>query len=100
MQIEFVRSGGFIGIPLAATIDTDTLPDTEVQELRELIDNTRFFELPPTLEAPMSSTDQFEYRVTVQTNEQAHTVILSDAAANDEMQRLLRRLTVLARSAR
>ncbi len=100
MRIQFERSGGFAGMRLTATIDTDALAPDEARELQALIEAARFFDLPAVIASPTPGADQFQYRLNVETAERRHTVEVGDAAAPDTLQPLLRKLTTLARSAR
>ena len=98
MKIAFERSGGFTGMLVAATIDTSELPEEEAVALHTMLDESRFFELPPRLESAVPGMDQFHYVLTVErTGEASHTVQMTDTAAPPAMQPLLRKLTLLAR---
>ncbi len=96
MRIHFERSGGFLGTTLSTTVDTATLPPEEANELGELLQDTHFFELPAYL-ANEKGADQMSYRLTVETATQSHTVVTTDEGAPEELQPLLRQLTLLAR---
>jgi hypothetical protein len=96
MRIYFERSGGFMGTTLSTTVDTATLAPEEANQLGELLQETHFFELPPVL-AEEKGADKLSYRLTVETATQSHTVVTTDMGAPDELQPLLRQLTLLAR---
>ncbi len=101
MRIDFLRTGGFAGIRLQATIQTETLPTAEAAELRELVAAADFFRLPRTAPGSGSTADQFTYRITVVDSLlHRHTVQTTDAAAPPSLQPLIQRLTQLARLAR
>ena len=75
MQIDFERSGGFTGIPLTVSVDTDSLAANEAYELKELVTVANFFKLPArTAAASSGAADQFSYRLTVNANGQKHTL--------------------------
>lgn len=98
MRIEFERTGGFAGMRVAATIDSQTLPEDKAQALKEMIEQAGFFDLPPRLVSPTPGMDQFQYRLTIESAERGiHTIETSDAAAPPQLQPLLRELTLLAR---
>jgi hypothetical protein len=99
MRIQFERSGGFTGMVFEANIEINDLPEDEAQEIRQLIDSINFFTLPSRLEDESPRSDQFQYKITIETKEQTHTVETSDHAAPQEMKELLQKLTILARSA-
>jgi len=98
MRIRFERSGGLIGKRMVATVDTESLSEEEARLLRSLVDAARFFDLPPTISAPVRIPDQFQYRLTVEVEGRRHTVEMSEATAPAELRPLLRRLTEVARS--
>lgn len=99
MKIHFKRSGGFMGRPLQASLDTAALPEDEAQTLQTMLSEAAFFDLPASqaLAAPPSGADQMTYTVTVQADHIAHTVCVSDMDAPEGLRPLLRHLTVLAR---
>jgi hypothetical protein len=98
MRIYFERSGGFMGLRITGTVDTDTLPTDEAAHLQEMIEAAGFFELPETLSSSGSGADLFQYKLVVEDKGRQHSLETSDAAAPDSLRPLLRRLTVLARS--
>jgi hypothetical protein len=98
MRIEFQRSGGFAGLRLATTVDTDKLPADEADELKRLVDAADFFHLPATLKATRGA-DQFTYRLTVEAGDRQHTLEVSESAAPESLRPLLQRLAALARTA-
>ncbi len=98
MRIEIERSGGFAGMRMHTTIDTETLPSEQAKELESLVDASSFFELPATVSTPPSGADRFNYKISIEAEGKKHTVETSDEVAPDSLQPLLRRLMVLARS--
>lgn len=100
MRIEFVRTGGFAGLRLAATIDSDSLPPEEVQQLQEALDSARFFTLPPQLYGEDEGMDRFQYEITVSDGERQHTVQAGDASLPESVQPLVHKLERLARTRR
>jgi hypothetical protein len=100
MRIHFERTGGFAGMRIAATVDTESLPPEEARELHQLVADASFFDLPPVMTAPTPGADQFQYKLTVEAKGRQHTVEVGDATVVETLWPLLRRLTVLARSAR
>ncbi len=98
MKIHFERSGGFTGIPVIVEIDSQSLAEDEVQQLQDLIQAARFFELPAHPPEPSAAgADQFQYKITIEDGGQSHTIETTDGAAPDELRPLLRHLTLLAR---
>ena len=100
MRIEFERAGGFAGMRMAVTVETETLSPEEARELQALLDAAHFFDLPAVMTAPARGADRFIYRLTVEREAQRHTVEMGEAAVPETLQPLVQRLTALARSAR
>ncbi len=100
MKIHFERSGGFMGVRMATMVDDNTLPNDEARDLRQMVESAGFFDLPAHLTSATPGADQFHYVLTVEAEDRMHTVTTTDAAAPPELQPLLRRLTLLARSQR
>ena len=75
MHIEFVRTGGFAGLRLITTVDTQVLPQEQASIVEAMIRDSGFFELPEKLLPPSPSPDRFEYRVTVSTDKESHSIV-------------------------
>jgi hypothetical protein len=97
MRIYFERSGGVMGKPMTATVDTETLPADEAIAWRETVLESNFFAMPETLKSPSEGRDQFQYKVVVEVEDVSHTVETTEVAAPDSLRPLLRRLTVATR---
>lgn len=93
MRIVFERTGGFAGRKIQGSIDSSMLPVAEARRLTRLIEQSRFFELPPVLEPAHPAADRFSYRVTVESEQGRHTVEASEAAVPSPMRPLLDYLT-------
>jgi hypothetical protein len=93
MRIQFERSGGFVGRKITGSLDSSVLSHAQALRLKVLLKQSRFFELPSTLESSRPGTDQFSYRLTVESEEGHHTVEAGEAAIPDEMRPLLEYLT-------
>ncbi len=100
MRVSFERTGGFAGMRVTATIDSESLPPEEERKLRHMVEATDFFQLPATLQAPTPGADRFVYRLTVESDGQRHTVEASDAAVPSSLRPLLEWLTAAARKGR
>ncbi len=96
MHIDFSRTGGFAGMRLSCSVDTDKLPEEQSSELDKLVGDAAFFELPEKLLPEKTQPDRFEYHVSVDAGEKSHSVTVSDAAAPDSLRPLLNYLTTLA----
>jgi hypothetical protein len=96
MQIQFERSGGFMGLRLNTVVDTADLTIEEAREWEQRLTAAGFFNLPSSLETE-SGADLLIYKMTVVTTEKEHTVLCTDEDAPEELRPLLRRLTIMAR---
>lgn len=100
MRVDWARTGGFAGMRLAATIDSDSLSEREAIRLRELVEAAGFFELPEEMVGPGGGADRFLYALTVEMEGRRHTVHTSEAAAPPGLRSLIRWLTIAARKGR
>ena len=96
-RIKFERTGGFAGIRIAADFDLDDLSKDQARELRELLDNVDFDELPEQLMGKQQTPDGFNYSITVESDKRKHTVHTTDGSAPEKMQPLLELLYRIAR---
>jgi hypothetical protein len=97
MTIQFERTGGFAGLRLTATVHSDALAPEEARKVQAMVQEARFFELPPTLSQAQPGADRFQYAVTVDTKERRHAVKIADGAAPPRLRPLLDWLTAKAR---
>jgi hypothetical protein len=100
MKISYRRTGGFAGMVMSFDIDTETLPVEQAEEIQGLVSAADFFSLPATIPSAAPGADQFQYKLTVESEEGRHTVDLGDAAVPDDLRPLLDKIRVLSRSAR
>ncbi|MEP7289221.1 MAG: protealysin inhibitor emfourin [Chloroflexota bacterium] len=96
MRLTFERSGGFAGMRLTASVDTDTLPAEEAAALNREVAVAHVFDLPAVLNAP-SGADQFSYTLTVEANGKQHTIEANEGGVPETLRPLLQHLTSLAR---
>lgn|SRR5512146_1359083 len=96
MRVDFIRTGGFAGVRLTTSIETTKLTPDQAVTIRKLLDDSRFFDLPENIAPAKPMPDRFEYRVTVASAQQTHTVTCSDAACPDSLKPLLNYLTTMA----
>ena len=96
-RIKYERTGGFTGMRLSADFQPSELPEEQARPLMDLLDEMDFDELPHDLTSSPAQPDQFTYKITVETDEGQHTVVVGDASAPDEMQELLRLLDRIAK---
>lgn len=100
MRIHFERTGGFAGMRLSTTVDSDELPEPQAEKLKDAVQNTSFFELPDHLDQGGSGADRFSYHITVEQEGRSHSVVAPESALDDALRDLVQFLESLARSAR
>jgi hypothetical protein len=89
MHIQFERSGGFGGLRLSQSIDTDTLPPAEAKRAEEIVHAADFFALPESAAGPPQHADTFQYKLTIEKGDQRHTVRMAEGAVPETMKPLL-----------
>ena len=100
MKISYRRTGGFAGMVMSFDIDTETLPEEQAGEIQGLVSAADFFALPATITSSAPGADQFQYKLTVETEGRRHTVEVGDAAVPENLWPLLNKIRVLSRSTR
>jgi hypothetical protein len=88
MRVKFERTGGFAGIRLTTTADTENLSSDDAARLRQLVAGASFFELPETIAPQKAQPDRFQYRVTIEDDSRVHTVTVSETALPQSMRPL------------
>jgi hypothetical protein len=83
---------------LTSTIDSNALPEEEVQALRSELDNAHFFELPTLLSGEAGSADRFQYEITVEDGRKKHKIEAGETALPGHVQPLVQHLERLART--
>ena len=84
MRIYYEQSGGFAGIDISTTVDTDSLPADEVNKIQDLVNKANFFSLNSVSSPPEMGADYFHYRITVEMEDnengqkKEHTVEIYD----------------------
>ncbi|MGH2767239.1 MAG: protealysin inhibitor emfourin [Actinomycetota bacterium] len=96
VKIEFQRSGGFAGTTLATSVDAGDLPQTEAEELGELVERA---DLPALSERPRrpGGPDRFQYDLAVTLGDRRYQVTVGEAEVPETLRPLLDRLLELAR---
>jgi hypothetical protein len=100
MYIDYVRSGGFAGIRLAGSFDTEKLPPDQAATLVKLIEGAGFFRLSEQIKSSSQVPDQFEYRITFTSAEQTHSVVVDESVIPASLRPLLDFLTTLVISSK
>lgn len=67
MKVHYEQRGGIAGIDIESVVDTLSLPDKQVEELKKLIDQTDFFTLnfSNDIVKERNGADYFTYKITV-----------------------------------
>ncbi len=98
MKISYRRTGGFTGMILSYDIDVDALPPEEAQELETLVSEADFFTLPGEIRSETPGADQFQYTLTIETDQVQHTVACGDAEMPENLWPLVNKIRILSRS--
>ncbi len=97
MRIQFERTGGFAGIRLACTVDTEMLSPEEAQQVSKLVQAAKVFDLPEHPPDAHQTADQFQYKLVIELHGQQKSITTTETDAPEELQPLLEWLTEKAR---
>lgn len=104
MQVTFQSEGGvahFPGLSRPMTMTSDQMAAQQAAELRGLVEAARFFDLPAQMGEPApGAADYRQYTITVEMDDQHHTVRLVEPVEDPDLQRLLRFLQEHAKAMR
>ena len=90
MIIRLERTGGFAGMTRTIEVDSRSLPEDQANAVRQLVGNANFFALPENLSpAPPVGADRFNYRITIQSDSESHTVELTEADTPESLEQLI-----------
>ena len=98
MHIEFERSGGFMGMTTSCSFDLSELQATDAEQLKSMIEQVKFPELPENIPGSNQMPDQFTYTIFIRSEEWSHKIVTGDASAPPEMQPLIETLNTISRS--
>jgi hypothetical protein len=91
LKVYFESSGGFAGMHTSSIIDTDLTSSDDAQQLRNLVMNSNFFNLPSESSRPKpGSADYNGYKITVESEGQSHTVTTNDISMPPKPSTLIR----------
>lgn len=99
-QIEFIRSGGFMGTSTRAAIQSSELEEKETEELNLLIDRSGFFEAMVLERSYLNIPDQFHYQITIEHGGKKRKLELTEGSIPDTFRPLINHLVRLARKHR
>lgn len=97
-HIRYERTGGFAGLKLSFHLDLDDLPEDQAEQVRELLDETDFFDLPERILPSRAPVDQFAHKIEVESRQGKHCVWTTDSAAPEKLRALIGLLNRLART--
>lgn len=100
MRIYYQRVGGFAGMRLSTTLEDQNLEEEEIHALQAEIEQAGFFNLPARLISPAGGLDRFEYHITVEWDQQQHSITVGEAAMPDSLRPLVEHLDQLRRAQR
>jgi hypothetical protein len=98
IKISLTKSGGRAGLGWTENLDSTSLSDEGARELRNLIADSHFFELPNELNE-LRGFDLFEYIISIEIDGKRHTVQAYDPLP-ENLQPLLKWLSTHAGQAR
>src|SRR5437763_9284701 len=100
MKIRLERSGGITGMTSNFSADTNLFSPSESDQIQQLINDARFFDLPEeSAPPPKGAADYFEYVITVEKEgRQSHTIKTTDITMPPMLKPVINFLTNKQRS--
>ncbi|HEX2619529.1 MAG TPA: protealysin inhibitor emfourin [Phototrophicaceae bacterium] len=93
MRVFLKTDGGFAYIPglnKPVELDSEKLSSRETRHLHELIQDAGFFDLPKEVgKVPKGAADYQRYTITVEDEQEKHTVKTTDLADNEALMGLI-----------
>jgi hypothetical protein len=96
-MINFKRTGGSMGKELTMDFDLNNMPASEAQRLHNMLNESKFFEIP-VVDDLRASPDEYEYVITVVAGNSIHTIHLSDTSMPQSVRPLVEDLTEIAKT--
>jgi hypothetical protein len=96
-MINFKRTGGSMGKELTMDFDLNNMPASEAQRLHNMLNESKFFEVPVVYDL-QASPDEYEYVITVVAGNSIHTVHVSDTSMPQSLRPLVEDLTEIAKA--
>jgi hypothetical protein len=96
-QIEFERTGGFMGRKVTLSLNLEDLPPDQARTLSQLLEQADIFNISDNSERTITP-DTMVYTLTVITDTRRHTVHTSDTTAPEQLRPLLLDLSARARA--
>jgi hypothetical protein len=86
-----------MGKELTMDFDLNNMPASEAQRLHNMLNESKFFEIP-VVEDLRASPDEYEYVITVVAGNSIHTIHLSDTSMPQSVRPLVEDLTEIAKT--
>jgi hypothetical protein len=86
-----------MGKELTMDFDLNNMPASEAQRLHNMLNESKFFEVPVVNDL-RASPDEYEYVITVVAGNSIHTVHVSDTSMPQSLRRLVEDLTEIAKT--
>lgn len=77
MRVTLEQSGGFAGLMITKTINTQDLSPSEAQQLEEMVRESNFFQLNSISEA-FPQPDRFGYTLSIEMEGRTHSIDISE----------------------
>jgi len=77
MRVTLEQSGGFAGLMITKTIDTQDLSPSEAKQLEQWVRESNFFQLTSIVEAS-PQPDRFGYTISVEMSGRTHAIDVSE----------------------
>jgi hypothetical protein len=97
MRIRLERSGGFAGVKLSSSVDTEKLSPDDARQLRKIVEGATFFELPNVIKSSRPIPDRFLYRIQIEEGGRTKEVEVDEASLPNQLKPLVERLLEAAR---
>ena len=97
MKISFERTGGFAGMRVAVSVDSQNLPAQDAAALAKMVNDAGFFNLPehPTAQG---RPDGFQYTISIDSDGKQRTMQIVDGSLPAALQPLVNDLILRART--
>jgi len=86
-----------MGKELTMDFDLNNMPASEAQRLHNMLNESKFFEVP-VINDLRASPDEYEYVITVVAGNSIHTVHVSDTSMPQSLRPLVEDLTEIAKA--
>jgi hypothetical protein len=89
LRISIVRSGGFAGITMRATVDEKDLAPDEALKLRQLVKEADFLHLPGKIVSRSPQPDRFQYELRLEEGGPQYAVRVSEEVMPEKLKPLI-----------